>query len=136
MRTGSATVWAMGLVIGALALGPPLRPAVGQHGAPERFVPGFDALPLMPGLEPVPETALRFDKPEGRIIQALARGDLTSGIVRAFYARTLPQLGWRRTGPGRFVRDTERLVLEFFEVRPVAGAEPGVVTVRFTLSPG
>ena len=46
-----------------------------------------------------------------------------------FYSGTLPQLGWRLDGVGRFVREGERLVIEF------PPATPGVTQVRFFLSP-
>jgi hypothetical protein len=59
------------------------------------FVDGIDDLPLMPGLSPVTEEGLVFDKPGGRIVHAVARGTVTPAAVRQFYADTAPQLGWR-----------------------------------------
>jgi len=50
-----------------------------------------------------------FDSPGGRIIEATATGDLSAGEIKAFYAETLPQLGWQATGDMQFKRDGERL---------------------------
>ena len=39
------------------------------------FLSGAEDLPLMPGLHEVPEATLIFDKPAGRLIRAMARGE-------------------------------------------------------------
>ena len=98
------------------------------------FVDGFDELPLMPGLFSVADEALTFDKPAGRIVQAAARGAVDIEAVRKFYGETVPQLGWRRAGGDRFVRDGEALLLDFRPAPPDAAGRPQV-TVRFLLSP-
>lgn len=98
--------------------------------AGDGFVAGIDDLPLMPGLHAVAGEDLKFDKPGGRFVEASARGAVTPKAVSAFYARTLPQLGWRSTGADRFQREDETLQIDF------PGAVPGEgVTVRFTLAP-
>ena len=105
-------------------------PPAGGARAAEGFVEGFDDLPLLPGLSPLKEEGLSFDKPAGRIVQAAARGAVSTDAVRKFYRETAPQLGWRLgDGEGRFVRDGETLRVE---VRPDAA---GQVIVRFSLSP-
>ena len=44
---------------------------------------------------------LCFDKPEGRIAEsAAASQELALEEIRAFYSRTLPQMGWVRTADG------------------------------------
>ena len=48
--------------------------------------------------------------------------------VLAFYAKTLPQLGWQRAGERSFQREKERLSLDLTR-------EQGRLTVRFTLAP-
>jgi hypothetical protein len=63
------------------------------------------------------------------VVEALAEGAPTRAAVLAFYDATLPQLGWRVDGAGRFAREGERLVIEF----PPAPA--GRTQVRFFLSP-
>jgi hypothetical protein len=92
------------------------------------FVAGTEDVPLMQGLVPVEAGAVVFDKPEGRIIEAQARGKLERGAVRDFYRSTLPQLGWKALGVNAWRREAEMLRLEI-------GGRDGDVTVGFTLSP-
>src|SRR5215472_11632407 len=93
----------------------------------QQFVPGTEDVPLMKELAPVKGTDLVFDKPEGRIIEASARGKVTKAAVRSFYASTLPQLGWKASGES-WTRETETLHLDF------AGHD-GDLWVTFTLLP-
>ena len=92
------------------------------------FVAGTEDVPLMQGLVPVEGKSLAFDKPEGRIVEAEARGPLARAKVRDFYGATLPQLGWRAAGPDAWQRDGEVLRLAFH-------GRDGDLTVGFTLSP-
>jgi hypothetical protein len=94
----------------------------------QRFVEGVEDLPLMQGLEPVPDSALSFDAPEGRIVVAYARGSVSAEAVLAFYAATLPQLGWQRLAERSYGREAERLSLDLM-------GEGTGLTVRFTLAP-
>ena len=94
----------------------------------DSFVAGTEDVPLMKGLVPVEAGALVFDKPEGRIIEAQARGKLARGAVREFYRSTLPQLGWKALPGNAWRREDEMLRLE------IRGRD-GDVTVGFTLSP-
>jgi len=93
----------------------------------QQFVPGTEDVPLMRELAPVKDSDLVFDKPEGRIIEASARGKVTKSAVRGFYASTLPQLGWKASGES-WTRDTETLHLDF-------GGRDGDLWVTFTLLP-
>ncbi len=93
----------------------------------QQFVPGTEDVPLMRELSPVKDSDIVFDKPEGRIIEASARGKVTKAAVRSFYASTLPQLGWRVSGDA-WTRETETLHLDF------AGRD-GDLWVTFTLLP-
>jgi len=72
-----------------------------------------DDLPIMPGLTEVPGSGFVFDKPDGRIAEAAARGRVNRDAVLRFYAEVLPQLGWTLASPGRFRRDAEGLSLVF-----------------------
>jgi hypothetical protein len=101
-------------------------PARAQAGG--GFVEGIDDLPLMAGLVATGEASV-FDAPSGRIVETVAEGNATPAAVLSFYAGTLPQLGWRRDGINRYVRESERLVIEF---PPAVG---GRTQVRFFLSP-
>jgi len=92
------------------------------------FVAGTEDVPLMPGLKPVAGSDLVFDKPEGRIVEAQAQGNLNRAGVEAFYDEALPPLGWRKSGTDQWRRDAERLKLDF-------QGQDGHLTVGFTLSP-
>lgn len=100
------------------------RPGV----AADVFVEGFADLPLMPGLEQIPDASLAFDATSGRIVVAFARGPFSTDRIRAFYTETLGQLGWTDGGEDAFQREGERLTLDFTP----DGAE---TLVRFSLSP-
>lgn len=97
-------------------------------GAKGVFLAGLDDLPLTPGLREIKDAGVVFDKPEGRIVEAYAEGEISAAKVRSFYARTLPHLGWRAAGPGRFRREGEVLSIN------LRAAGKGL-RVRFFLSP-
>ncbi len=113
--------------LGSLAF--PFIPAPASAASP--FVPGLADVPAMPGLDPVDAEPLVFDKPDGRIVQAVLSGMVPRGAVLAFYDQTLPQLGWRRAAERSFVREGEGLRLDFV----ATGASSDKTTVRFTLTP-
>lgn len=92
------------------------------------FVAGITDLPLMAGLAADQDETMVFDKPAGRIVQTVAHGRVDRAAVRAFYAGTLPQLGWKRVAENRFVREGEVLALELLD-------GTSQTTVRFILSP-
>lgn len=95
----------------------------------QQFVPGTEDVPLMKELAPVKGSDLVFDKPEGRIVEATARGKVTRGAVRTFYSSTLPQLGWATAiSSDSWTRETETLHLDF-------SGHDGDLWVTFTLSP-
>ncbi|WP_207480685.1 hypothetical protein [Arenibaculum pallidiluteum] len=114
-------------------------PAVPAQAGEGGFVPGIGDLLLMAGLALDQRQALKFDNPEGRIVEAVAVGPIEAESVRSFYAQTLPQLGWRAAGPDRWARDGEALALEFPAPTPAAArsaaAECCRLTVRFRLNP-
>lgn len=92
--------------------------------------PGFlsevDDLPLAPGLVELPGGTL-FDSPQGRIVEANARGNLLEVEARNFYDETLPELGWQLVGSDTYRRDKEVLRLDYSEGMPM--------TVHFSLAP-
>ena len=94
----------------------------------DSFVAGTEDVPLMPGLAPIAGSALAFDKPEGRIVEAQASGTVTRAAVHQFYAGTLPQLGWMPAGAETWRRELETLRLDF-------KGRDGDLIVGFTLSP-
>ncbi len=103
------------------------------------FLSVIDDVPLMAGLREVPDAAVVFDKPEGRIVEVQAAGTLEVAEVASFYRQALPQFGWnpdptaketstRRLFRLTFVRDNERLTVE------VERAD-GKTAVSFALAP-
>jgi len=90
------------------------------------FIVGSEDVPLMEGLTTLSEMDMTFDAPEGRIVQSVAYSEsLSPEQVKAFYAETLPQLGWTRQGK-EFVREKEGLSIESYRLK-------GKTTVRFEL---
>ena len=99
------------------------------HGDESRYVAGTGDVPLMAGLVENSAAALIYDKPEGRIVDAEASGEVAADDVAAFYRTTLAQLGWEPTGDDLvFVREGERLSIGIRE-------EQGSTVVRFALEP-
>lgn len=113
---------------GALAL--LLAMAAAAAGAAEGtvFVSGIDDLPLMAGLRETEGSALVFDSPAGRIVEAEAAGAVSRDEVVRFYRATLPELGWKPEGDTAFSRQRESLRLEI-----TGGA--GALAVKFILAP-
>lgn len=106
---------------------------VGAGAAPLRaqvqsYIAEVEDLPLMPGLAEVEGAGVVFDKPDGRIVEAYAQGEVARESVLAFYRKTLPQLGWRAAGAAKFQREGESLSLDFLD-------GGGALIVRFTLVP-
>lgn len=76
------------------------------------YFSAFPELPLAPHLSEDPISAVRFDKPEGRIIALQAAGPAQAVDIQKFYADTLPALGWAPAGDNRYSRAKETLVLD------------------------
>lgn len=100
----------------------------GAQSALSRFLDGMEDLPLMPGLVQEPSSIVVFESPYGRIVETYASGVASADGVAAFYAVTLPQLGWTAGAGGTYRREGEILTLEIVEEAPA-------VTVRFIVSP-
>ena len=96
------------------------------------FIEKVTDLPLMPGLSEVKDAGVVFDKPDGRIVEAYAEGEVERKAVLGFYHDTLPQLGWTRAkasgAAATFRREGENLALDFLD-------GGGALVVRFTLTP-
>ena len=102
--------------------------AVGQQTV--RFLTAISDMPLMPGLAEVPDALVTFDSPSGRIIEALAIGNVSTASIRSFYLQTLPQLGWVFRD-GKYIQGSEVLRLDFI-IAPFSSVKGGV---RFVLRP-
>lgn len=120
---------------GLVAVGPSLMgPALAAEAT--GYLDAVEDMPLMKGLRETGDGGIVFDKPNGRIVRALARGNVSPSDVRGFYLRTLPQLGWNRAEKLElfadllvFRRESERLQIQAV---PVAG---GMTEVRFSIEP-
>lgn len=92
-------------------------PSMGNAQPQQQQQAFFETLydvPVMEGIIEIPDMALTFDKPNGRIAQAGAQFDrLSKSKILSFYAQILPQLGWRRLSEGRYSREGEDLVISF-----------------------
>jgi hypothetical protein len=97
--------------------------------AATNFVPGFEDVPLMPGLNATEEPAIQFDSPGGRIIETQTAGSGSASEVIAFYHETLAELGWHAVNSLVYERQGERLTLT------VAEPASGRIEVRFALAP-
>ena len=119
--------WGVALVLAVAVLALAGGLARGGDGT-AGFVSGIEDLPLMAGLVEDAAAGLVFDKPGGRIVEAVAAGPLERAAVTAFYAAALVQLGWRAAGDGTYQREGEAL-------RITVSGDDGAVTVQFSLAP-
>jgi hypothetical protein len=103
-----------------------LCPAIAAAGT---FLAGIEDVPVPPGFTENQTAGMVFDSPTGRIIEAEATGDLTREKVIAFYAETLPQLGWTRISDTEFKSETETLKLSFDQ------RKKPLLAVHFNLTP-
>ena len=94
----------------------------------QSFVPGFEDVPLMPGLRVVRDSGHFFESPAGRLIEIRASGAVTNPAVDRFYWETMPALGWRRREDGSFERTNEVLLID-------TRGTNGNLTVTFRLFP-
>ncbi|MEG9860890.1 MAG: hypothetical protein V6Z81_00055 [Parvularculales bacterium] len=119
-----------GVAFGEMASG---RFTAGGDG----FLSGVEDVPLMAGLQEVTEENLVFDVPEGRIVQAEARGTVRVEAVQEFYEETLVNLGWQLEGVGVkemvFRRGGEQLAIKFSALDGEAQGKETVI--NFSLIP-
>lgn len=94
----------------------------------EKFVTGFLDLPLMPGMQELPDANISFDTASGRIVEAFAKTEQNIEKILFFYNNVLPQFGWRVENDTTFVRDAEKLTLDFRK-------DKVSVIVQFSLEP-
>jgi hypothetical protein len=99
-------------------------------GAGEAFLTAIEDVPLAPGLTEQATGGMVFDSPTGRIVEAVASGTVPAEQISAFYAQTLPQLGWSNAGKMTFKRENETLRIT---IEPAP--QKGSAVVRFNLAP-
>lgn len=87
--------------------------AVKAGGLETSFFSDIADLPVMPGLIEDEAAGMAFDRPDGRIVQAVASGHVSPDAVLAFYQASLPSLGWQAVPTEKqiFQRGEERLQL-------------------------
>ncbi|MEP4377946.1 MAG: hypothetical protein ABJ215_05490 [Alphaproteobacteria bacterium] len=117
---------AAALMSALLVLAMPAGPVAAQGPS---YLADVDDLPLAPGLIEDMDAGVAFDKPEGRIVQAVASGRVDPAGVRAFYAETLPALGWQPGADGTWARGAEVL-------RVNVETKDGGAVVRYAIAPG
>lgn len=101
-------------------------PALAETG---RYFEALYDVPVMPGLEELPDQAMLFDKPDGRIASVVAATKtVQEADIRRFYGDTLAQMGWKKTTENQYVRGGDRLSMEIV-------ARPPLMVVHFTLEP-
>lgn len=101
--------------------------ALSSGARADTFLKEYEDLPLPVGLTELPGGML-FENPNGRIVEATAKGQVPPATIKAFYAESLPQLGWKRIGEDEYKRDNEVLRIE------VVGKGPATM-VRFSVVP-
>ena len=116
-------ICAVVLITGSLAISPALA-----GGEAAGFLSAIEDVPLMAGLTEDEAAALDFDKPDGRLVEAYAYGDIARQDSADFYAAVMPELGWRKIGEQIYSREGETL-------RIYLSAEEKLLLVRFVLSP-
>ncbi len=72
------------------------------------YIESLGDIPLMPELTIHNEQTMIFDAPEGRVVQVTATSD-TNIPVAAFYAQSLPELGWKTNSENSYYREGEHL---------------------------
>ncbi|MGH1404302.1 MAG: hypothetical protein ACRBDL_08660 [Alphaproteobacteria bacterium] len=83
-----------------------------------KFFSALPDIPLMEGMGELEERVVIYDKPEGRIIEAVAvLNELSRDEVLQFYRMTLPQFGWGVIKDTRFFRRNEFLDISFEDVQ-------------------
>lgn len=97
------------------------------------LVAGVEGVPLMPGLSEATDLTVIFDKPQGRIIDATASGNIGLADANQYYRAALAETGW--TPLLRKVVDGI-LVVRGQEVLHVRLRREGAgIAVHFSLSP-
>ena len=105
--------------------------------AQNQFFESLYDVPIMEGLVEMPEMAMSFDKPAGRISEA---GAIATGLnapdIYTFYDKALPQMGWQKKGRGLYIREGDELTLTIAEEgQKNKENQIDSLIVRFSLTP-
>ena len=89
-------------------------------------------LPLPPGFVEEVDASLSFNKLEGRIVEAKARGNSSKNAVVSFYNTTLPRLGWKIYNTSGALNSWLRAG-EVLEI--VSKEKNNILIVKFSITP-
>lgn len=105
-------------------------------------VAGIADVPLMPGLAELADETVIFDKPDGRLVLAVAEGQNRERYIRDYYLSELPARGWALEGAPVptlvFTRGEEQLEISIDLIREISGSADVSLDrsrVSFRLSP-
>ncbi len=83
----------------------------------EDFVQGSEDIPLLLAMEKMFDEGLGFDSSAGSIMSSSYETKISLEKVRNFYAKTLPQMGWKLAKKDKkksvFKRENDKLEIEF-----------------------
>ena len=82
-------------------------------GVSQTFFSQIEDLPIAPGMQEIGPAGLFFQSSSGRILVAVARGEGKIPVIRRFYEKSLPPLGWRFVKTGIYLRNSEMLKMRF-----------------------
>ena len=94
-----------------------------------KFLAAIEDVPLMTELTEDRTATIDFDKPNGRLIETYAYGNVSKENATDFYLTVMPEFGWQIVEGLVFLREGEMLRIEFTP-------EERSLVVRFILSPG
>lgn len=94
------------------------------------FLPGFDDIPLMEGIEIDREGDVMFDTTTGRIGSIIGVTQNSLDKVHEYYGDSLKQLGWVEIVPGEYIREGEKFLIRG---EPTKGDD--ATTLHITIEP-
>ena len=95
----------------------------------QAFIEPLGDVPLMDGLSVDYQSALIFDKPEGRFVEIAAYpAGISTSKIEAYYRQSLAALGWVESEKNKYNRLQENLEISFIQ-------GDGGKILRFVLSP-
>ena len=117
------------LIVSGLALvGSPIGVLSTIAHGNERFISGFEDLPLMRGMTETIESNVAFDTVHGRVLVSFAQSSDGEEKILAFYKEALSQLGWKFNRDGVFLSGEEILTIDFLP-------DGDYLAIRFSLEP-
>lgn len=89
-------------------------------------------VPVLLDLQELTEQRMTFDKPSGRIASTEAISSFPENEILKAYQAALPQMGWKKIGSHKFIREKE--VLSISIAKSTSSARQGSI-VEFSLRP-